>query len=108
MLHHSWMHKVRAPARTYTVANSNNEDDDQLLRDVRVYALAEYFDVAALKSHALQIFKAKVRDLWVSESFVDCIRETGRREALGTSFRIPGPGHHLEQPRQWLLPKTSR
>lgn len=78
MLNHSLIHKVRVPESTYIVAKSNNVDDDQLLRDVRVYALADYFDVAALKSHSLQIFETKVRDLWVSDSFVDCIREIYR------------------------------
>ena len=101
MLHHSWMKRVRPPARRSAVANNNNADDDQLLRDVRVYALAEYFDVNSLKGHALQIFKTKVHELWLSESFVDCIREvystTNDSECMMRKSVVETARAHLQQ-----------
>lgn len=45
------------------------------MKDVRVYALADYFIVEGLKDYALQRFRSKIRQLWVSEKFVDCIRD---------------------------------
>ena len=50
-------------------------DDDELLKDVRVYQLAEYFGAHGLSDYALGKFKVKVEKLWVSENFVSCIRE---------------------------------
>ncbi|EFY89471.1 BTB/POZ domain-containing protein [Metarhizium acridum CQMa 102] len=53
----------------------NDTDDDELSKDVRVYQLADYFGVDGLKDDALQKFKAKITKLWVTELFVDCIRD---------------------------------
>lgn len=50
-------------------------DDDELAKDVRVYVLADYFFVEGLKDYALERFKSKAQQLWVSENFVDCIRD---------------------------------
>ncbi|KAI3339743.1 BTB/POZ domain-containing protein [Ustulina deusta] len=51
------------------------QDDDELTKDVRVYVTAEFFMLDDLKQHALQRFTSKLESLWVSELFVDCIRE---------------------------------
>ncbi|KID95710.1 hypothetical protein MAJ_08356, partial [Metarhizium majus ARSEF 297] len=56
----------------------NHPDDDELSKDVRVYQLADYFEVDGLKDYALQKFQAKITKLWVSEVFVDCIRDVYR------------------------------
>ncbi|KAM3510723.1 hypothetical protein MY11210_005649 [Beauveria gryllotalpidicola] len=50
-------------------------DDDELSKDVRVYELAHYFGIQGLKQYALERFKPKVSRLWVSERFLDCIRD---------------------------------
>ncbi|KAM3505638.1 hypothetical protein MY10362_002850 [Beauveria mimosiformis] len=50
-------------------------DDDELSKDVRVYELAHYFQIQGLKQYALEKFQPKVERLWVSERFVDCIRD---------------------------------
>ncbi|GAW25092.1 putative BTB POZ domain-containing protein [Rosellinia necatrix] len=52
-----------------------SQDDDELVKDVRVYVTADYFLVEDLKQHALSRFKSKLRQLWVSDRIVDCIRE---------------------------------
>ncbi|KAL6699153.1 BTB/POZ protein [Trichoderma pleuroticola] len=49
-------------------------DDEDLLKDVRVYQLADYFQIENLKYYAFQQFKTRIKRLWVAESFVDCIR----------------------------------
>ncbi|XWW99150.1 hypothetical protein V2A60_007158 [Cordyceps javanica] len=51
------------------------QDDDELSKDVRVYELAQYFDIKGLKDYSLARFEAKVSKLWVSERFADCIRD---------------------------------
>lgn len=67
--------KVWPVAFTLQAARLTNQvDDDELLKDVRVYALANYFIVEGLKDFALQRFQAKVEKLWLSEKLVDCIR----------------------------------
>lgn len=53
-------------------------DDEELTRDARVYALADYFFMTALKEYAFKRFQAKIQKLWISETFVDCIREVYR------------------------------
>ncbi|KAI1421352.1 BTB/POZ domain-containing protein [Xylaria sp. FL1777] len=53
----------------------DTEDDHELIKDVRVYVTAEFFMLDDLKEHALQKFKSKLKQLWVSELLVDCIRE---------------------------------
>ncbi|KAM3435043.1 hypothetical protein NHJ13734_005745 [Beauveria thailandica] len=50
-------------------------DDDELSKDVRVYELAHYFEIQGLKQYSLDKFQAKVKRLWVSERFLDCIRD---------------------------------
>lgn len=50
-------------------------DDDELSNHVRVYQLADYFGVQTLKDYSLGKLRLKVQELWVSETFVDCIRD---------------------------------
>ncbi|KAJ4159433.1 uncharacterized protein LMH87_008335 [Akanthomyces muscarius] len=50
-------------------------DDDELSKEVRVYELAQYFGVKGLGEYSLDRFKIKIDKLWVSERFVDCIRD---------------------------------
>ncbi|KAI0416378.1 BTB/POZ domain-containing protein [Xylaria grammica] len=50
-------------------------DDDELLKDVRVYATAEFFMLDDVKRLALERFMEKLKHLWVSELLVGCIRE---------------------------------
>ncbi|KAK1990889.1 hypothetical protein LX36DRAFT_647270 [Colletotrichum falcatum] len=52
------------------------EDDDEMTKDIRVYALAEYFQVEPLKKYSLDKLVLKVETLWNCEGFIDCIRET--------------------------------
>ncbi|OAR00195.1 hypothetical protein LLEC1_07017 [Akanthomyces lecanii] len=54
---------------------SRSQDDDHLSKEIRVYELAHYFDVKGLGEYSLDRFKVKVEKLWVSERFVDCIRD---------------------------------
>ncbi|KAI1502474.1 hypothetical protein F5X99DRAFT_156131 [Biscogniauxia marginata] len=51
------------------------QDDSELVKDVRVYTTADFFLMDELKAYALDKFKSKLQQLWVSELFVDCIRE---------------------------------
>lgn len=50
-------------------------DDNELVKDVRVYITADFFLMEDLKQLAFQRFKSKIQRLWVSEQLVDCIRE---------------------------------
>lgn len=50
-------------------------DDDDLLKDIRVYELADYFQIENLKNYAFQNFKTRIKTLWVSENLIDCIQE---------------------------------
>ncbi|KAI0164054.1 BTB/POZ domain-containing protein [Xylariaceae sp. FL1272] len=52
-----------------------SQDDDELVKDVRVYVAADYFLMEDLKEHALGRFKSKLQQFWISELMVDCIRE---------------------------------
>ncbi|KAJ2987547.1 hypothetical protein NUW58_g4446 [Xylaria curta] len=61
---------VEEPAKVLNIP-----DDDELVKDVRVYVTAEFFMLDHLKQHALERFESKLQKLWVSELFVDCIRE---------------------------------
>ncbi|KAI0435670.1 BTB/POZ domain-containing protein [Xylaria telfairii] len=51
------------------------QDDDELLKDVRVYVTAEFFMLDDLKQLALERLKSSLEKLWVSELLSDCIRE---------------------------------
>ncbi|KAI1749785.1 BTB/POZ domain-containing protein [Xylaria castorea] len=53
----------------------DTQDDDKLVKDVRVYVTAEYFMLDDLKQLALKRFKLNLKKLWVSEFLSDCIRE---------------------------------
>ncbi|KAL2008794.1 hypothetical protein VTN00DRAFT_6988 [Thermoascus crustaceus] len=59
------------------VANCRS-DDEELMKDARVYALADYFLMTALKEYAFQRFQTKIQKLWISETFVDCILKVYR------------------------------
>lgn len=50
-------------------------DDHELLRDVNVYALADYFEIDKLKTYSLKRFSSKINNLWVSEAYPIAIRE---------------------------------
>ncbi|KAI0547055.1 BTB/POZ domain-containing protein [Xylaria curta] len=53
----------------------DTHDDDELVKDVRVYVTAEFFMLDNLKQLALGRFRSKLKKLWVSELLFDCIRE---------------------------------
>lgn len=61
-------------ANTLFRAN-NSVDDDELVKDIRVYVTAEFFMLDDLKKLALGRFKSSLEKLWVSELLSDCIRE---------------------------------
>jgi hypothetical protein len=42
---------------------------------LRVYTLADMFQMGQLKEQALQKFQSKLEQLWVSNTFIDCVRE---------------------------------
>jgi hypothetical protein len=50
-------------------------DDPALLKDARVYALADMFFLPDLKALCTLKLTDKLHDQWSSESFPDCIRE---------------------------------
>ncbi|KAM3526962.1 hypothetical protein MY4038_006578 [Beauveria bassiana] len=70
-------------------AFEDEPDDEELARDVRVYCLAEYFDVDSLKTDASERFAFKIRKLWVSDRFPDCIRDIyqSTTKSRGASLR---------------------
>ncbi|KAH5617516.1 hypothetical protein HBI23_255110 [Parastagonospora nodorum] len=51
------------------------EDDPSLLKEPRVYALADMFFLEDLKALATVKLQQKLQDLWTSDSFPGCIRE---------------------------------
>ncbi|KAJ2985015.1 hypothetical protein NUW58_g5757 [Xylaria curta] len=53
----------------------DTQDDDELVKDVRVYVTAELFMLDDLKQLALHRFKSKLGRIWVSELLADCVRE---------------------------------
>ncbi|KAK1452816.1 hypothetical protein CTAM01_17256 [Colletotrichum tamarilloi] len=52
------------------------DDADELTKHVQVYVLADFFLMPELKRFAVERLKPKLEELWVSESFVGCIKET--------------------------------
>ncbi|KAL7810868.1 hypothetical protein V8C26DRAFT_409592 [Trichoderma gracile] len=70
-----------------STARSLLADDDELIKDIRVYQLADYFRVEGLRDYALHNFESKIKHLWVSEGFVDCIREVYGATDLGYEMR---------------------
>ncbi|KAF2002433.1 hypothetical protein P154DRAFT_462410 [Amniculicola lignicola CBS 123094] len=55
--------------------SSNFEDDPPLLKDPRVYALADMFFLEDLKALSTIKMQKKLQTLWTCDSFPDCIRE---------------------------------
>ncbi|KAF2181491.1 hypothetical protein K469DRAFT_589178 [Zopfia rhizophila CBS 207.26] len=51
------------------------EDDPPLLKDPRVYALADMFFLEDLKALSTAKLQLKLQDLWTSDSFPECVRE---------------------------------
>lgn len=51
------------------------KDDPALLKEPRVYALADMFFLEDLKAVAVAKLQQKLQDLWTSDSFPECIRE---------------------------------
>ncbi|KAL7944206.1 BTB/POZ protein [Trichoderma barbatum] len=70
------------------VALSSIADDEELLKDIRVYQLADYFQVEHLKIYALQNLKSRLENLWISENFVDCIRDVYESSGIGCEMRM--------------------
>ncbi|KFY03940.1 hypothetical protein V490_00042 [Pseudogymnoascus sp. VKM F-3557] len=54
---------------------SSEGDDVELLRHPRVYALADMFRMEDLKTLACKKFELQLQQHWISDTFVDCIRE---------------------------------
>ncbi|KFY03482.1 hypothetical protein V490_00177 [Pseudogymnoascus sp. VKM F-3557] len=50
-------------------------DDVELLRHPRVYALADMFRMEDLKTLVCKKFEAQLQQYWISDTFVECIRE---------------------------------
>lgn len=50
-------------------------DDHELLKDPRVYFLADEFFLYDLKAVALEKFRSKLDELWVSERLSGCVAE---------------------------------
>ncbi|KAF2187414.1 hypothetical protein K469DRAFT_489988, partial [Zopfia rhizophila CBS 207.26] len=55
--------------------SNNFEDDPPLLKDPRVYALADMFFLDDLKALSTAKLQLKLQDLWTSDLFPECIRE---------------------------------
>ncbi|KAJ6191976.1 hypothetical protein J3E72DRAFT_273869 [Bipolaris maydis] len=53
----------------------NIEDDSALLKEPRVYTLADMFFLEDLKAVAIAKLQQKLKELWISDSFPECIRE---------------------------------
>ncbi|KAH7381197.1 hypothetical protein DE146DRAFT_278733 [Phaeosphaeria sp. MPI-PUGE-AT-0046c] len=51
------------------------EDDSALLKEPRVYALADRFLLGDLKALATAKLQKKLEELWTSQEFPDCIRQ---------------------------------
>ncbi|OCK74090.1 hypothetical protein K432DRAFT_410158 [Lepidopterella palustris CBS 459.81] len=60
------------------VSNKDLEEDPKLFKDPRVYALADMFFLEDLKLLALKKFQEKLKDLWRSNLFPECVREVYR------------------------------
>ncbi|KFY28058.1 hypothetical protein V491_00664 [Pseudogymnoascus sp. VKM F-3775] len=54
---------------------SSEGDDLELLKHLRVYALADMFQIENLKTIACKKFQQQLQHHWISDTFVDCIRE---------------------------------
>jgi hypothetical protein len=50
-------------------------DDPALLKDPRVYALADMFFLEDLKVLCAAKLQQKLQDLWTTDSFPECVRE---------------------------------
>ena len=53
----------------------SSADDPDLLKHPRVYALADEFFIDALKDLAFKKLQSMLNELWISDTFVDCIEE---------------------------------
>ncbi|RDL40791.1 Uncharacterized protein BP5553_00770 [Venustampulla echinocandica] len=51
------------------------DDDPELFRHLRVYALADAMQMEDLKSLSCKKFELQLKEHWMSDTFVDCIRE---------------------------------
>ncbi|OJD15705.1 hypothetical protein ACJ73_08959 [Blastomyces percursus] len=50
-------------------------DDHELTKDLRVYALADMFQMERLKEQAFGRFETKIQQLWISDMFIDYVKE---------------------------------
>lgn len=57
------------------LSTNNFEDDPILLKDPRVYVLADMFLLEDLKALSTIKLQEKLKELWMSDSFPECIRE---------------------------------
>lgn len=48
------------------------------MKDVQVYALADFFLMEELKEFAMKRLDIALKELWLSEGFIDCIAEIYR------------------------------
>ena len=53
----------------------SSADDLDLLKHPRVYALADEFFIDGLKDLAFKKLQSMLNELWISDTFVDCIEE---------------------------------
>ena len=54
---------------------TTSTDDDELVRAVKVYVLADYFKIRGLQDYALQRQDDCLKGEWTGADLVDCIRE---------------------------------
>lgn len=64
------------------------EDDPELLKDPRVYFLADSFFLDELKTLAQEKFMRKLDEIWVSEGFTGCVAEIYTKTTLETGSGI--------------------
>jgi hypothetical protein len=57
---------------------TTNADDDELVRAVKVYVLADNFRIRGLQDYALQRQDDCMKGQWTGADLVDCIREVYR------------------------------
>ncbi|KAF2189908.1 hypothetical protein K469DRAFT_723743 [Zopfia rhizophila CBS 207.26] len=63
------------------LSSKDFEEDPELCKDLRVYALADMFFLEDLKALALEKFKRNLGELWMSDSFLECVWEVAATHA---------------------------
>jgi hypothetical protein len=62
-------------------------DDPELLKHPREYALADMFRMEELKNFSCKKFKLQLRQHWITDAFLDCIRELYLTSTEGSPIR---------------------